>query len=91
MTIKTSISLPDSQAEYARDLVERGLFSSLSAIAQHGIEVLRQEEEVARTDIEALKTLLEARANGSFIDAKTFRSNIDRRLKARLSEYVLED
>ncbi len=91
MTIKTSISLPDSQAEYARDLVERGLFSSLSAIAQHGIEVLRQEEEVARSDTEALKVLLEARAKGPFIDASSFRSQVDRILKTRLDAYVLED
>ncbi len=91
MTIKTSISLPDSQAEYARGLVERGLFSSLSAIAQHGIEVLRQEEEAARSDTEALKELLAARTKGPFVDASSFRSRVDRILKSRLDAYVLED
>jgi antitoxin ParD1/3/4 len=91
MTVKTSISLPDAQAEYARDLVDRGLFPSLSAIAQHGIEVLRQEEEAARSDTEALKVVLEARTKGPFVDAKTFRDRVDRKLKAKLAAYVLED
>lgn len=91
MTVKTSISLPDAQAEYARDLVERGLFPSLSAIAQHGIEVLRQKEEAARTDTEALSAVLEARAKGPFVDAKVFRDQVDHLLKDRLREYVLED
>jgi len=91
MTVKTSISLPDSQAEYAHELVERGLFPSLSAIVQHGIELLRQKDEVMRADTEALKALLEERAKGPFVEAKEFRRRVDLMLDSRQREYVLDD
>jgi antitoxin ParD1/3/4 len=89
MTVKTSISLPDSQAKYARDLVERGLFPSLSAIAQHGIEVLRQKDEATRVDTEALKALLEERAKGPFVGVDEFRVRTDKILTEASAKYAL--
>jgi antitoxin ParD1/3/4 len=91
MTVKTSISLPDSQAEYARELVERGLFSSLSAVAQHGIELIRKKNEAEHADSEALKALLTERANGPFVGAEEFRGRVDRLLDDRRRAYGLED
>lgn len=76
MSIKTSISLPDTQADYARSLVTSGMFPSLSAVAQHGIELIRQKQEAERADVEALKVLLAERAAGEFVGVEEFRSRI---------------
>jgi antitoxin ParD1/3/4 len=43
MTAKTSISLTDSQEAFARGLVARGRYASVSAVLQHGLELLRSE------------------------------------------------
>lgn len=88
MTIKTSISLPETQARYARDLVDRGLFPSLSAVVQHSLEALRQKEEAERTDTEALKAVLAARAEGRFLAEPQFRTRLDEMLDKATRRYV---
>lgn len=88
MTIKTSISLPETQARYARDLVDRGVFPSLSAVVQHSLEVLRQKEEAGRADTEALKAVLAARAEGRFLAASQFRTRLDEMLDKTTRTYV---
>lgn len=67
MTAKASISLTDSQEAFARELVARGKYSSLSAVLQHGLEMLRAETEAKDAELAALKSLLEERARGPFI------------------------
>lgn len=91
MTIKTSISLPDAQAAYAKNLVDRGLFPSLSALVQHSIEALRQKEEDELLDREALKTLLAERAQGQFVNADAFRRRTDDVLNEAARKYALGD
>ena len=91
MTVKTSISLNDAHAEFARTLVEQGAFPSLSAVAQHGIELIRQRQEAERADTEALKALLQTRAKGPFVSADTFRSRVDSMLGAKRRPYGLDD
>ena len=91
MTIKTSISLPDSQAEYARELVERGLFPSLSSVVQHSLEVLRRKDEDERADKEALKALLKGRAQGQFVAAGEFRRQTDKMLIEASRKYAMGD
>ena len=91
MTVKTSISLSESQADYARDLVECGLFPSLSAVAQHGIEMIRQKQEAEQADIQALKSLLQERLEGAFVGSETFRSRVSKMLDKNLQAYDLED
>ena len=91
MTIKTSISLPDAQAAYAKDLVDRGLFPSLSALVQHSIETLRQKDEDERADKDALNALLVERAKGPFTDAETFRRRTDNALNKAARKYALGD
>lgn len=90
MTIKTSISLPNAQAEFAKALVEQGLFSSLSAVAQHGIELIRQRQEAERSDTEALRTLLQNRAKGPFVGATEFRTRMDHLLTQKQQAYDLD-
>ena len=67
MTTKTSISLTDEQYAFARELVETGRYSSVSAVLQQGIDLLRQrfhEEDLQRAP---LKLLLEQRSAGAFV------------------------
>ena len=45
MSVKSSISLSDQQDAFARSLVEHGRFSSVSAVIQSGLELLRQKTE----------------------------------------------
>ncbi|MCB0257382.1 MAG: type II toxin-antitoxin system ParD family antitoxin [Anaerolineae bacterium] len=91
MTIKTSISLPDAQATYAKGLVERGRFPSLSALVQHSLDVLREKEADERADREALKALLAERAGGDFVDAETFRTRTDNMLSDAVRRYAVDD
>ncbi len=67
MTVKTSISLTDEQEEYARSLVERGRFSSLSAVLQRGLDMLRKDEDAHTLKIQALQTLIDQRRAGPLV------------------------
>ncbi|WP_171182419.1 type II toxin-antitoxin system ParD family antitoxin [Ruegeria sp. HKCCD8929] len=91
MTVKTSISLSEAQAEYARELVERGMFPSLSAVAQHGIDLIRQRQEAEWADSEALKLLLRERARGPFLPEDQFRARVSQMLERKRAADGLED
>lgn len=62
MSVKASVSVTASQAEFARRLVEEGRFPSLSAVVQRGIELLRAETEAREAELAALRGLFAARA-----------------------------
>jgi antitoxin ParD1/3/4 len=64
MTVKTSISLSDQQAAFARKLVEEGRYASISAVIQHGLDRLQMERDA---ETEALRALLQERAMGPFV------------------------
>ncbi len=83
MTAKTSISLTDAQEAYARDLVDRGRYPSLSAVLQHGLELLRAQQQAEEAEIAALRALLEDRSRGTFISMKEGRRNTERMIAAR--------
>jgi antitoxin ParD1/3/4 len=83
MTAKTSISLTDAQEAYARDLVARGRYPSLSAVLQHGLELLRAETESQEAETAALKALLEERLRGPFISVEEGRKRTERMIAAR--------
>ena len=67
MTVKSSISLTDEQDAFARQLVEKGRFPSVSAALQQGLELLRQRFETDALELEALRTLLIERRGGKFV------------------------
>ncbi len=90
MTIKTSISLPNAQADFAKNLVEQGLFPSLSAVAQHGIELIRQRQAAERADTDALRAVLQERAKGPFVNAREFRSRVTYLLDNKRRAYGLD-
>ena len=72
MTVTISVSLSDALADYARDQVRQGRFSSLSAVVQHSLDALRQKDDAERADTGDLKALLQRRAEGPFVDLQTF-------------------
>jgi len=88
MTVKTSISLTDAQEAYARKLVEDGRYSSLSAVLQQGLEVLRAETEAKDAEIAALRALLEERAKGPFLSMEESDAEIDAMIKGKRAQYL---
>lgn len=67
MTVKTSISLTDRQDAFARGLVSSGQYSSLSAVIQRSLDLLREDTETRDADTAALRALLAERRAGAFI------------------------
>lgn len=67
MSVKSSISLSDQQNAFARNLVDQGRFSSVSAVIQNGLDLLRKKTEAEESETAALKALLMARKEGSFV------------------------
>ena len=78
MTIKSSVSLTDEQHAFAKDLVQAGRYSSVSAVLQRGIDMLRHRLEREEMETEALKLLLSRRRDGDFITS----TQMDGRIKA---------
>ncbi len=74
MSVKASISISEQQDRFARKLVEEGRYSSVSAVIQHGLEMLKSDVEASETEILALKTLLASRMNGGFTSIEDGRS-----------------
>lgn len=83
MTAKTSVSLTDAQEAYARELVERGRYPSLSAVLQHGLELLRAERELEEAELAALRALLADRRRGEFVSVKDGRKRTERMIAAK--------
>ncbi len=81
MTVKTSVSLTDSQEAFARALVKLGRYPSLSAVLQHGLELLRSQREREDAELAALRGLLNARRNGEFIEVMEGRTRTERMLR----------
>lgn len=81
MTIKSSISLTDEQYAFARMLVEDGRYSSISAVLQQGVDLLRQRLEIDELDSKALREVLTRRREGSFIGG----SHMDERLSEMIA------
>lgn len=91
MTVKSSISLTDSQDAFARALVAEGRYPSLSAVLQHGLEMLRTETEAKRAEIDALRALLEERRRGPFVSLEEGQAETQRMLARKRAELGLPD
>ena len=76
MTVKSSISLTDQQDAFARELVRRGRYSSVSAVVQQGLDLLRQQIEAQET--EALRALVAQRRTGAFVPADRMQERVAR-------------
>lgn len=76
MTVKSSISLTDSQDAFARELVEQGRYPSVSAVLQQGLELLRLRTEGEELEIAALRKLIVARREGEFVSGPAMKDRI---------------
>jgi len=82
VTVKSSVSLTDEQHAFAKALVEAGRYSSLSAVLQQGVDLLRRRMDAEELETAALRELLSRRRRGEFVDAK--------RMDARLAGLVAD-
>lgn len=62
MTVKPTISLTDEAHAFARSLVDRGKFASLSAVVQHGLRLVEREEQEHQARLETIRADLDRRA-----------------------------
>ncbi len=78
MSVKASVSITDRQDVFARRLVSEGQYSSLSAVVQRGLELVRSETEREQAELAALRAFFEARANGPFVSGEEGRRQTER-------------
>lgn len=91
MTVKSSISLTDQQAEFARRLVEEGRYSTLSSVIQHGLELMRQQDEAREAELELMRTFFERRGQGPFLAQDEFDRRVDAMLAQKRRAHALDD
>jgi antitoxin ParD1/3/4 len=91
MSVKASVSITEQQNAFARDLVAKGRYSSISAVVQQGIEMLREETSNAELDQDALRTLLLQRMKGPFISMEDARKQTEQMLAEKKKLYGLPD
>ena len=68
MIVKITISLTDDQEAYARGLVDSGHYPSLGAVLQRGLDMLQRENEMRDAELQALRSLIDQRRAGPFVD-----------------------
>ena len=91
MSVKASVSISEQQDAYVRDLVEQGRFSSVSAVAQQGLDLLRRQDEAELLEVAALKVLLKERLAGTFFSAQDFVNQTEETLIGKRRELGLDD
>ncbi|MDO1584982.1 type II toxin-antitoxin system ParD family antitoxin [Rhizobium oryzicola] len=89
MTVKTSVSISDQQDAFARRLVEEGRYSSVSAVVQQGLELLREQTEMKEAELAALKALLDERRKGPFLTMEESKQQIREMIARKKAEYGL--
>ncbi|MCZ4281120.1 type II toxin-antitoxin system ParD family antitoxin [Kiloniella laminariae] len=90
MTVKSSISLTDQQAAFARSLVREGRYASLSSVVQQGLDLLRQKTEAEVLEAEALRLLIAQRREGDFISGNEMKQRLSARLTKKRRVHGLE-
>ncbi len=91
MTVKSSVSLTDEQHAFAKDLVQTGRYSSVSAVLQQGIDVLRHRVEREETETQALKLLLSRRHDGEFITGNQMEGRIKEVIARKRRAHAVHD
>lgn len=87
MTVKSSVSLTDEQAAFAREMVAAGRYASVSAVIQQGLEMLRSKTEDEALERAALRALLgRRRREGPFISAAEMDERIDAMIERKRRE-----
>lgn len=83
MTVKPTISLTDEAHAFARSLVNRGKFASLSAVIQHGLRLVEREEEEHAARLDAIRADLERRAALPAVPIEEIDARVDTWLEER--------
>lgn len=91
MTVKSSVSLTDEQHAFAKDLVQAGRFSSVSAVLQRGIDMLRRRLEREEIETEALKLLLSRRRSGNFITSARMEERLEEMIARKQRAHEVHD
>lgn len=89
MVVKASVSISEQQDEYARRLVEDGRYSSLSAVVQRGLELVREETEMKDAELSAMKALIAEREDGTFLSRKASRQHLEEIIAETKKSYGL--
>ena len=76
VTVKSSISLTNSQDAFVRELVEQGRYPSASAALQQGLELLRIKTEGEDVEAAALRKLAGVRREGEFVSGTAMKGRI---------------
>ena len=91
ISVKSSISLTDEQHSFAKELVEAGRYSGVSAVLQQGIDLQRQrirDEDLQRA---ALKALLDQRAAGAFVSGAQMDQSIARMISEKRCAHTIQN
>jgi antitoxin ParD1/3/4 len=67
MSVKASVSITEQQDTFARGLVADGRYSSISAVIQRGLELLREEDDYRKAELAALRAMMTERMAGPFL------------------------
>lgn len=89
MSVKASVSITEQQNEFARAAVADGHYSSLSAIVQRGLELVRKEHELHDAEVAALRQFLEERRKGPFIDDEAMRTQVQQMIADKRKDMKL--
>ena len=89
MSVKASVSLSEQQDDFARRLVARGEYASVSAVVQRGLELLRSETEREAAELDALRAFFRSRADGEFVSAEEGRTRTEEMLDRKRREHGL--
>ena len=83
--------MTDEQHSFARELVEAGRYSGVSAVLQQGIDLLRQRRQDQDLERAALKALLDQRAAGSFVTGAQMGKSIARMIAHRRRAHAVQN
>ena len=61
---------------FARRLVDQGRYSSVSAVIQNGLDLLRQHTEAQEAETAALKSVLANRLHSDFVTASKMKNRV---------------
>jgi antitoxin ParD1/3/4 len=89
MVVKTSVSISNQQDEYARRLVENGSYSSLSAVVQRGLELVREENDLKDAELAAMRALIAEREAGEFLNREQSRQHLEDIISETRASYGL--
>lgn len=91
MTVKSSISLTDERHGFAKTLVAAGRFTSVSAVLQRGVELLRDQIGDEALERAALVEILEQRKGGKFVSATAMDARLSRLLERKRQTHAVRD